>query len=45
MAPASVRDQLFDHKLGSATAEYYLDQEIQVDTKVCLLGRPSNEIV
>ena len=42
MAPASVRDQLHDHKIGSATAGYYLDQD---DTKTCLLGRPSNEIV
>ena len=40
-----MRDQLFDHKLGSATAGYYLDQDVQVDTKACLLGRPSNQIV
>ncbi len=42
-APASVRDQLFDHKLGAAG--YYLDQDVQVDTKACFLGRPSNEMV
>ena len=40
-----MRDQLFDHKLGSATAGYYLDQDVQVDTKACLLGRPSNEMI
>ena len=44
-APASVRNQLFDHKLSSATAGYYLDQNLQIDTKACLLGKPSNEIV
>lgn len=26
-------------------AGYYLDQDVQVDTKACLLGRPSNEMV
>ena len=36
---------MFDHKLGSATAGYYLDQDVQVDTKACFLGQPSNEIV
>jgi len=38
-----VRDQLFDHKLGAAG--YYLNQDVEVNTKACFLGRPSNEIV
>ncbi len=42
-ALANVRDQLFDHKLGAT--RYYLDQDVQVDTKACFLGRPSNEMV
>ena len=42
-APASVRDQIFDHK--SSAVRYYLDQEVRFDTKACYLGRPSNEVV
>jgi len=38
-----VRDQLFDHKLGAAG--YYLNQDVEVNTKACFLQRPSNEIV
>ncbi|MCJ1475489.1 hypothetical protein MMC13_004152 [Lambiella insularis] len=44
-APASIRDQVFDHKPNSGTVNYYLDQEVQIDNKACFLGRPSNEIV
>lgn len=42
-APASVRDQTFDHQQGAVG--YYLDQEVRFDTKACYLGRPSNEVV
>ncbi|KAL8696099.1 MAG: hypothetical protein Q9201_007827, partial [Fulgogasparrea decipioides] len=42
-APASVRDQLFDHQQGAVG--YYLDQEIRFDTESCYLGKPSNEVV
>ncbi|MCJ1422042.1 hypothetical protein MMC32_008411 [Xylographa parallela] len=42
-APASVRDQIFDHKPGTVT--WYLDQEVRFDTKACYLGRPSNDVV
>ncbi|KAL8989941.1 MAG: hypothetical protein Q9177_001280 [Variospora cf. flavescens] len=42
-APASVRDQTFDHQQGAVG--YYLDQEVRFDTKACCLGRPSNEVV
>jgi len=42
-APASVRDQIFDHKQGAVG--YYLDQEIRFDTESCYLGKPSNEVV
>lgn len=41
--PASVRDQIFDHKPGAVT--YYLDQEVRFDTKACYLRRPSNDVV
>ena len=40
---ASVRDQLFDHKLDAT--EYYLDQDVQVDIKVCFLKRFFNEMI
>ncbi len=39
----SVQDQLFDHKLD--VTEYYLDQDVQVDTKVCFLRRLFNEMM
>ena len=39
----SVQDQLFDHKLD--VIEYYLDQDVQVDTKVCFLKRFFNEMM
>lgn len=42
-APASVRDQIFDHKPGAVRC--YLDQEVRFDTKACYLGRPSNDVV
>ncbi|SLM37821.1 Protein of unknown function DUF3435 [Lasallia pustulata] len=42
-APASVRDQIFDHKQGAVG--YYLDQEIRFDTESCYLRKPSNEVV
>ncbi|SLM34469.1 Protein of unknown function DUF3435 [Lasallia pustulata] len=42
-APASVQDQIFDHKQGAVG--YYLDQEIRFDTDSCYLGKPSNEVV
>ncbi len=42
-ALASVRDQLFDHKLDAT--EYYLDQDVQIDIKACFLRRPFNEMV
>ncbi len=42
-APASVRDQIFDHKPG--TISWYLDEEVQFDTETCYLGRPSNDVV
>ncbi len=39
----SVQDQLFDHKLDMT--EYYLDQDVQVDIKVCFLRRFFNEMM
>ncbi len=39
----SVQDQLFDHKLDAA--KYYLDQDVQVDIKVCFLKRFFNEMM
>ena len=42
-APASVRDQIFNHKPG--TVSWYLDEEVQFDTKACYLGLPSNDVV
>ncbi|KAL9134380.1 MAG: hypothetical protein Q9175_004440, partial [Cornicularia normoerica] len=42
-APASVRDQIFNHRPG--TVSWYLDEEVQFDTKACYLGRPSNDVV
>lgn len=42
-APASVRDQIFDHKIGSVRS--YLDEEVRFDTKACYLGRPSNDVI
>ena len=44
-APASVRDQIFDHAPGTNTVNYYLDQEVRFDTQACFLGRPSNEVI
>jgi hypothetical protein len=38
-----VRDQIFDHQQG--VVDYYLNQEIQFDTKSYYLGKPSNEVV
>ncbi|KAA6408390.1 MAG: hypothetical protein FRX48_08132 [Lasallia pustulata] len=42
-APASVRDQIFDHKQGAVG--YHLDQEIRFDTEYCYLGKLSNEMI
>ena len=38
-----MRDQLFDHRLGAAG--YYLNQDVEVDTRALFLGRPSDETV
>lgn len=40
-----MRNQLFDHKLNSITIEYYFDQNVQIDIKICLLNRSFNEII
>lgn len=39
----NVRDQLFNHKLHAT--EYYFDQNVQVNIKVCFLKRSFNEMM
>ena len=38
-----VRDQIFDHR--QKTIDYYLNQEIRFNIKVCYLDRSFNEII